>query len=364
MIVNLLKEGKKIGITALSHKVIINLMNKVKEVADLEQFPIKVLYKGSSKDESISFWDTPKSTGDVIGALPNYQIIAGTSFMWCKDGFKDTLDYLFIDEAGQYSLLETIVVSHAAKNVVFLGDHQQLKQPIKGVHPDGTEVSALEHLLEGKKTIAATRGIFLEKTWRMHPSICAFDSEMFYESRLTAKEGLESQLVIGNTIYNGSGLIYTPVEHEGNSNTSEEEIELIEKIVDDLTKGDVFYIDSKEQKNPVTAKDIKIITPYNNNVFELQKRLPNYEIGTVDKFQGQESPIIIYSKASSTPEDAPRGMDFLYSPNRFNVAVSRARAIFILVGSPKLFEPDCHSPNQMKLANPFCRYLEVATQIN
>ena len=364
MIVNLLKEGKKIGITALSHKVIINLMNKVKEVADLEQFPIKVLYKGSSKDESISFWDTPKSTGDVIGALPNYQIIAGTSFMWCKDGFKDTLDYLFIDEAGQYSLLETIVVSHAAKNVVFLGDHQQLKQPIKGVHPDGTDVSALEHLLEGKKTIAATRGIFLEKTWRMHPSICAFDSEMFYESRLTAKEGLESQLVIGNTIYNGSGLIYTPVEHEGNSNTSEEEIELIEKIVDDLTKGDVFYIDSKEQKNPVTAKDIKIITPYNNNVYELQKRLPNYEIGTVDKFQGQESPIIIYSMASSTPEDAPRGMDFLYSPNRFNVAVSRAQALFVLVGSPRLFEPDCHSPNQMKLANPFCRYLEVATQIN
>lgn len=364
MIVNLIKEGKKIGITALSHKVIINLLNKVKEVADEEQFALKVLYKGDSKNETISFWDTPKSTDDVIGALPNYQIIAGTSFMWCKDGFKDTLDYLFIDEAGQYSLIETIVVSHAAKNVVFLGDHQQLKQPIKGVHPDGTDVSALEHLLEERKTISAHRGIFLEKTWRMHPMICAFDSEMFYESRLTAKQGLEYQRVIGNTIYSGSGLLYTGVEHEGNSNTSEEEIELIEKIVEDLTKGDVFYIDSKEQKSPVTAKDIKIITPYNNNVYELQKRLPNYEIGTVDKFQGQESPIVIYSMASSTPEDAPRGMDFLYSPNRFNVAVSRARALFVLVGSPRLFEPDCHSPNQMKLANPFCRYLEVATQIN
>lgn len=364
MIVKLLKEGKKIGITALSHKVIINLMNKVKEVAYEEQFPIKVLYKGSSKDETISFWDTPKSTGDVVGALPNYQIIAGTSFMWCKDGFKDTLDYLFIDEAGQYSLLETIVVSHAAKNVVFLGDHQQLKQPIKGVHPEGTDVSALEHLLEGEKTIAENRGIFLEKTWRMHPAICAFDSEMFYESRLTAKDGLEYQQITGNTIYSGSGIIYTSVEHEGNSNSSEEEIDCIEKIVEDLTKGDVFYIDAKKQKHQVVAKDIKIITPYNNNVYELQKRLPNYEIGTVDKFQGQESPIIIYSMASSTPEDAPRGMDFLYSPNRFNVAVSRARALFVLVGSPRLFEPDCHSPNQMKLANPFCRYLEAATQIN
>lgn len=364
MIVKLLKEGKKIGITALSHKVIINLLNKVKEVADEERFALKVLYKGSSTEETISFWDTPKSTGGVIGAIPNYHIIAGTSFMWCKDGFKDAVDYLFIDEAGQYSLIETIVVSHATKNIVFLGDHQQLKQPIKGVHPDGTDVSALEHLLEGEKTIAENRGIFLEKTWRMHPLICSFDSEMFYESRLTANKGLEHQQVTGNTIYNGSGIFYTAVEHEGNSNTSEEEINCIVKIVEDLTKGDVFYIDEKQQKHQVKPKDIKIITPYNNNVFELQKRLPNYEVGTVDKFQGQESPIILYSMASSTPEDAPRGMDFLYSPNRFNVAVSRARAIFVLVGSPRLFEPDCHSPKEMKLANPFCRYLELAMQKN
>ena len=282
--------------------------------------------------------------------------------MWCLADFKDALDYLFIDEAGQYALIETTVVSHAAKNVVLLGDHQQLKQPIKGVHPEGTDVSALEHLLQGEKTIPEHRGVFLAKTWRMHPTICDFDSEMFYETRLTAVDGLQNQKIEGNTIYQGSGLFFKPVQHEGNNNTSEEEIDEIEKIVSELTKGDVFWIDEKNEKHPVTSQGIKIITPYNSNVFELQKRLPDYESGTVDKFQGQEAPIIIYSMASSTPEDAPRGMDFLYSPNRFNVAVSRARAIFILVGSPNLFEPDCHAPNQIKLANPFCRYLEVANQ--
>lgn len=151
------------------------------------------------------------------------------------------------------------------------------------------------------------------------------------------------------------------VIHEGNTNLSIEEIDAIEKIIQELTKGDVFWFDEKNNKHLLQHTDIKIITPYNSNVFELQKRMPNVEIGTVDKFQGQEAPVIIYSLASSTPEDAPRGMDFLYSPNRFNVAVSRAKVIFIMVGNPRLFEPDCKSPEQIKLANPFCRFMELAT---
>jgi superfamily I DNA and/or RNA helicase len=281
--------------------------------------------------------------------------------MWCNEKLKNAVDFLFIDEAGQFALIDTVVVSHAAKNIILLGDHQQLKQPIKGVHPEGTEVSVLEHLLEGKKTIPEEKGIFLEETWRMHPDICSFDSDMFYESRLHSVDGLENQKVEGNTIYKGSGLFYKSVIHEGNTNLSIEEIDAIEKIIQELTKGDVFWFDEKNNKHLLQHTDIKIITPYNSNVFELQKRMPNVEIGTVDKFQGQEAPVIIYSLASSTPEDAPRGMDFLYSPNRFNVAVSRAKVIFIMVGNPRLFEPDCKSPEQIKLANPFCRFMELAT---
>jgi superfamily I DNA and/or RNA helicase len=183
---------------------------------------------------------------------------------------------------------------------------------------------------------------------------------MFYESRLQAVDGLKHQRVEGNTEFQGSGLFYKPVTHEGNTNFSIEEIEEIERIIIELTKGDVFWFDDQNIKRVLQSADIKVITPYNSSVFELQKRIPTIEIGTVDKFQGQEAAVIIYSLASSSPEDAPRGMDFLYSPNRFNVAVSRAKAIFIMVGSPKIFEPDCKSPEQIKLANPFCRFIELA----
>ena len=360
MVLELIKQGKKIGITALSHKVIINLLDKVQKLAITQGVDVSIIYKGSSNDEGDYAWEMAKSIDVITSNISKYQVIAGTSFMWCNEKLKNSVDYLIIDEAGQFALIDTLVVSQASKNIVFLGDHQQLKQPMKGVHPDGTDVSALEHLLEGKKTVSEDKGIFLENTYRMHPSICFFDSEMFYESRLQSVDGLEHQRVEGKTEFQGSGLFYKAVPHEGNTNFSIEEIEEIEKITTELTKGDVFIYDDKNIKRVLQDSDIKIITPYNSSVFELQKRIPNIEIGTVDKFQGQEAAVIIYSLASSSPEDAPRGMDFLYSPNRFNVAVSRAKAIFIMVGSPNIFEPDCKSPEQIKLANPFCRFIELA----
>ena len=361
MIFDLIKKGKRIGITALSHKVIINLLQKVKEIADENSFDLKIIYKGSSDDDGDYPWTIAKNVDSITANLQNFHVVAGTSFMWCSDKLKDSLDYLFIDEAGQFALIDTLVVSHASKNLILLGDHQQLKQPIKGVHPEGTEVSALEHLLEGRKTIPVDKGIFLANTWRMHPDICFFDSEMFYESRLHSVSGLENQRIDGNTQFIGSGLYFKSVDHEGNTNLSIEEINEVEKIVKELTKGDVYWYDEKNNKHVLKPENIKIITPYNSNVFEMQKRIPNIAIGTVDKFQGQEAPVVIYSLASSSPEDAPRGMEFLYSPNRLNVAVSRARAMFIMVGNPRIFEPDCKSPEQIKLANPFCRFIELAS---
>lgn len=364
MIFELVKKGFRIGVSALSHKVIMNLLLKVREVAAAESFDLKINYKGSSTAERSPHWNKAGNINSIVENLTGYHIIAGTSFMWADEALHNSIDYLFIDEAGQFALIDTIVVSHATRNIVLLGDHQQLKQPIQGIHPEGTEVSALEHLLECHKTIPAAKGIFLERTWRMHPDICSFDSEMFYESRLNPVDELENQRIEGNTPFQGSGLFYKMVNHTGNSNFSVEEVDGIEKIIEDLTKGDVYFFDKQNNRHLLQHKHIKIITPYNSNVFELQKRLPEIETGTVDKFQGQEAPVIIYSMASSSPEDAPRGMDFIYSPNRFNVAVSRAKAAFILVGSPKLFEPDCKSPEQIKLANPFCRFMEMATKVD
>ena len=194
----------------------------------------------------------------------------------------------------------------------------------------------------------------------MNPKICAFVSEMFYENKLKPVAGLENQTIKSDGYYQGSGLRYHQVQHEGNVNSSVEEIEEIKKIVADLCKKGSMYVNKVGVEKQITQEDIKIISPYNAQVQALKAAFPGIEIGTVDKFQGQEAPVVIYSVATSTPEDAPRGMEFLYSPNRFNVAVSRAKALFILVANKKIFEPECKSPNQIKLANPFCRYLEMA----
>ena len=359
LIVQLAKQGKKIGITALSHKVITNLLNKVSDEAQAEGFDIDMIQKvNTNKDDSI-LWSTTKTENAIQKAIGTSHVIAGTSFMWSKPPYAGSVDYLFVDEAGQLSFIDTLAVAHACANIILLGDPQQLKQPQQGVHPDGTEVSALEHVLQGEKTIADEHGVFLADTWRMHPSINAFVSELFYESRLQPKEHLSQQQIIGSR-YSGSGLFLEEVEHSGNTSSSSEEVEKVVEIVKHLTSGDISYINEKGKELTLTTSDIKIITPYNAQVQLIKNRLPNLEVGTVDKFQGQEAPVIIYSVATSSLEEAPRGMDFLFSPNRLNVAVSRARTRFIMVAHPAIFQAECKSPHQIKLANAFCRFKELS----
>ncbi|GHB49040.1 TM0106 family RecB-like putative nuclease [Mongoliitalea lutea] len=357
MILDLIKQGKKVGITAMSHKVITSLVGKVWELRNKEGLSFIVSQKASAGDRRE--WDIFTQPSQLEVILQKSDLIAGTPFLFANAIADQQLDYLFIDEAGQLSLIDTLACGLSARNLVLLGDPQQLQQPQQGVHPDGTEVSALAHILQGQQTILPEQGIFLDKTYRMHPAICAFDSEQFYENKLHAVPGLERQELSGNTCFLGAGLRFVPVVHEGNTNASQEEVEKIREIVQELLSGGVRYTDHEGKSKTLRSEDIKIIAPYNAQVNLLKEALPSIEIGTVDKFQGQEAPVMIYSVATSTPEDAPRGMDFLYSPNRFNVAVSRAKAMFILVGSPAIFEPECKSPSQIKLANPFCRFLEV-----
>lgn len=364
MIVALVQAGKKIGITALSHKVIKGLLQKVIRAADEKQIRLTCIQKISeiSGDPNPRIIET-KENNDVLVALHSgqAQIAAGTSWLWAREDFREAVDVLFVDEAGQLSLIDTVAVSQAATNVVLLGDPQQLKQPQQGSHPEGTEVSALEHVLNGKKTIPLDRGIFLDETWRLHPNICSFISELFYENRLHSKPNLAIQLLEGNTSYRGAGLWFEPVEHTGNQSSSVEEVERIHAIITDLCKGDVYWTDSQHNKKLLTLQDILVIAPYNSQVVALISGLhPSTHIGTVDKFQGQEAAVVIFSLTTSAMQDAPRGMEFLYSLNRLNVAVSRAKVACILVASPMLFEPDCKSPHQMKLANAFCRYIELA----
>jgi len=257
------------------------------------------------------------------------------------------------------SLPDALAVSQAANKLVLLGDPQQLEQPLQGTHPPGVAVSALQHILGEHDTIPENRGEFLAETWRLSPSICAFTSELFYEGRLLAHSGLERQ-----RLTTGSGLFYVSVEHSSNQNSSTEEVQAVIQVVEQLLQPGVCWTDLHGVSRQMTIADILIVSPYNAQVFDLAERLPTARIGTVDKFQGQEAPVVIYTMATSAPEDAPRGMEFLYNLNRFNVATSRARCAVILVVSPRLFEPECKTPHRMKLANALCRYLELATPWN
>jgi len=225
-------------------------------------------------------------------------------------------------------------------------------------------VSALDHLLGEARTIPRDRGIFLPVTWRLAPDLCKFTSEQFYDDRLSPRAGLDRLALIGAEGVPSSGLAVVEVDHEGNRNASDEEAEAVARIVR-LLLGGARWIDGEGEEHPIGQRDILVVAPYNAQVARLSVRLAEtgVGVGTVDKFQGQEAPVVIYSMATSRPEDAPRGMEFLFSLNRLNVATSRAKCLAIVVASPFLFEPDCHSPRQMKLANALCRFRELATPV-
>jgi predicted RecB family nuclease len=358
MIIELAKRGKRIGITAISHKVIRNLIDKTIQLGREEDLRIDFVHKVKEKSETppdqITETDDSKK---VLEGLDQGKVAGGTAWLWAENGSVEKLDYLFIDEAGQMSLSHALAASRAAYNLVLLGDPQQLEQPQKGAHPEGSDVAALAYLLDGRATIAEGKGLFLGVTRRLHPNICRFTSELFYENKLRSLPGLENQEISGTGKFDGAGLFYVAVKHRGNSNKSNEEIDTVAGIVSMLMNGS--YTDASKNTRPLSKEDILIVAPYNAQVSALIDKLPGFRIGTVDKFQGQEAPVVIYSMTSSSHEDAPRGMSFLFSPNRLNVATSRAKSVSILVASPRLLEPECKTIDQMRWANGLCRYVEM-----
>jgi uncharacterized protein len=364
MICELVRRGARVGVTAVSHKVIRNLLDAVVKAAAMSGLQANCAHKVTTASATPSNVEEIADNGDAIAKLGGgrIQVLGGTQWLWARPESQGIVDVLFVDEAGQMSLANVLAASQGARNVVLLGDPQQLEQPQQGTHPEGADVSALEHMLRGHKTIPSDRGIFLPETWRLPPSICTFTSEVFYEGRLRARPGLDHQVLVGTPPFEGSGLWVAPIAHQGNQNSSSEEVDTIDRIVSALVHPDARWIDREGTAHAMTGGDILIVAPYNSQVTLLTERLAarGVRIGTVDKFQGQEAPIVIYSMTTSTPEDAPRGMEFLYSLNRLNVATSRARCACILVASQRLFEPECKSPRQMQLANAICRYVELA----
>jgi uncharacterized protein len=363
MICELVRRGKKIGVTALSHKVIRNLLEVVVEAAQQKDVAgVRCMHRERDGEESEGVAVAKKDNEEALEALQSGKanVVGGTSWLWSPETAFEAVDVLFIDEAGQMALADVLAVSQAAKRLVLLGDPQQLERPLKGSHPEGAEKSALEHLLDGRKTIPADIGFLLPESWRLHPEICKFTSEVFYEDKLSSHAIARSRVLEGHAWLRGPGLWFVPVEHEGNRNSCAEEVEVVARIVEGLLTPEVKWFYGAGNSRRLKEEDILIVAPYNAQVADLSVRLPKMRVGTVDKFQGQEAPVVIYSLTTSSPEEAPRGMEFLYSLNRLNVATSRAMSNVIVVGSPKLLEPECRTPRQMQLANALCRYLELA----
>jgi uncharacterized protein len=366
MICDLVLAGGRVGVAANSHKVIRKLVADARSAGAETGFELAAAHKVGDDD-------TFDGVNDGVEELATNEearrwlegragVLGGTGWLWARPEFAGSVDVLFVDEAGQMSLANALAIAPCGSNLVLLGDPQQLEQPQQGSHPDGAGVSALQHMVGDHLTLPADRGIFLPLTWRLAPSICEFTSEVFYEGRLHSRAGLERQRIVGSSRFSGAGLRIVDVPHDHRRNASDEEVAAVESIVEDLLSPGVCWVNERGDAIPMKAVHMLVVAPYNAQVSRLRDRLDprGVPVGTVDKFQGQEAPVVIYSMATSRVEDAPRGMDFLYNPNRLNVATSRARCLCVVVASPYLFQPDCKSPHQMRLANALCRYRELA----
>jgi predicted RecB family nuclease len=371
VICDLIERGKRVAVTSTSHKAIHNLLHKVERCITGRGGGFRGLYKHTGadsqyvSDEETALIESVDKNEAFDGG--NYHLAGGTAWLFAREELAGRFDYLFIDEAGQVSLADALALSTCAKNVVLLGDPSQLAQVNQGRQPLHAGDSVLQHLLGRHQTVAPYRGIFLDQSYRMQPEVCAFISEAMYEGRLQPATATTSHRITldGRDI---AGLYYSSIVHESNSSSSlEEASEIVRQIALLLQQG--MLVDSQPEQwagvpRLLTQDDIIVVTPYNAQRRTIKQKLRDagieVAVGTVDKFQGQEAAIVFYSMATSSGDDMPRNMHFLFERNRFNVAVSRARVASVLVCSPRLLDIACNTPAQMALVNLLCEFVERA----
>ena len=348
-----------VGVTAVTHNAIRTLLGKIEELAPSFGVQVRMQHRKSDGTSTAAI-QIARSNENVQGAVADatVDVVGGTSWLFSRPEFEASFDTLFVDEAGQMSLADTLAVSRAARNLVLVGDPRQLAQPLQGSHPPGVGVSALDHLLGEDVTIAPDRGVLLDRTWRMHPDVTAFVSRSFYEGRLGSEPQCSTQAVLLDGVPT-TGLRTSFVEHRADRVRSDDEAERVRVVMEQLLAA--TWRDDTGHERPMSLEDIVVVAPYNAQVACLVEALPSgARVGTVDRFQGQEAAVSIFSMATSSVEDLPRNLEFLFSLNRLNVAVSRARGLSVLVCSPELLRARCHSPEQMRLVNALCRFVEMA----
>lgn len=355
----LLGQGKRVGVASNSHKAINNLLASVERVATEQALRFRGIKKSTTEDQYLNgsgFIDD--TTANDVAASPGYRLIAGTAWLFARPEFDQTLDYLFIDEAGQVSLANVVAMGVSSRNIVLVGDQMQLAQPIQGTHPGGSGLSALAHLLGDLATVPTDRGIFLPETRRMHPDICRFISEAVYDGRLHSAEGMDRQRLVLDRDADPealapTGIRFVPVEHEGCAQKSPAEALRLKQTYEAVIGQ--RWIDEDGVEHKIRPKDVLVVTPYNMQVNLLQSTLPaGALVGTVDKFQGQEAAVVLISMTTSSGDDLPRQIEFLYSRNRLNVAISRARCLTVIFANLRLLEIPCATIEQMCLVNTLC----------
>ena len=369
MIVDLVADHRTAAITAQSHKTISNLLEAAVVAAAEDGVALRAIQKAGEDDEHVGHLGgvtRMSDNGAVAAALAagSVDVIAGTQWLLTRDEFDAGVDVLFVDEASQMSLANAVALGTCARSIVLIGDQNQLPMVTQGVHPGRAASSSLEYLVGEADTIAADRGLFLETSRRLHPDVNAFISPAFYAGRLETHPSTARRAVEGDeSLLSGTGVRWLPVEHAGNSARSHEEAQVVADAVERLVG--MTWHDADGVSRPIALDEVIVVAPYNAQVAEIQAALEarlgrRGNVGTVDKFQGREGVVAIYSMASSSREDAPRDMGFLYSRNRLDVAISRARCVAILVASPTLLQAGCRTPEQMRMVDALCRFVEVA----
>ena len=354
--------GKRVAVTATAHKVIGRLLGEIGDAAAVSDQEVRIVQKADA-DDVCSRADVRRagSNDDVVAALENdsADVVGGTAWLFASEKLEGRFDTLIVDEAAQMSLADVIACSRCARNLVLVGDPRQLSQVVQGSHPPGVGLSALNHLLQDQPTVTTESGIFLDSTWRMAPEVCAFVSDAFYQGRLRPVQACARQAVVADDGTVLRGLYAAPVAHDGDRTFSQAEAERVREIFSELLGRRWRHCDGTDRV--LGIPDILVVAPYNAQVACLSAALPEgARVGTVDRFQGQEAAVSIFSLTTSGAEDLPRNLEFLYSAHRLNVAVSRARCMSVLVHSPALLRTRCRTPEQMRLVNALCRYVEAA----
>ena len=328
------RNGWRVGVVAQSHATVENLLDCLIDAGlDPQRIAKKRYDHQAPRWQEIDGSAYAAFLADTPGC-----VIGGTAWDFANANRipPGSMDLLVIDEAGQFCLANTIAVAPAAANLLLLGDPQQLPQVSQGTHPEPVDMSALDWLVDGQRTLPDERGYFLDRSYRMHPAVCAAVSALSYEGRLHAHECTAARRLDGYR----PGVQLLSVDHQGNSTDSPEEAEAIAAEIGRLLGAS--WTDEHGTR-ALTTSDVLVLAPYNAQVALLRHRLSSaglggVRVGTVDKFQGSQAPVVFISMTVSSMDVVPRGISFLLNRNRLNVAVSRAQYSAVIVRSPSLTE--------------------------